>query len=1008
MTTNAAPTPLTPATMAIAATFTAEPVEEPLRFWMNELDTPMRIVFAPFGQVFQTLLDPQGLFSTNRQGVNVLLVRLADLARGRADSAIDLSPPDKERLLAGRRRHKLPNQMEIAQVNTYETDYVYKEIFADRTYLKHGITLPDGACVFDVGANVGLFTLFVWQACKAPRIYAFEPAPPLFENLRINAALYAPDARLFACGLSDKVGKALFTYYPRSSVFSGYHVDLQQDEKAVRAVIENTLAQQDHATTTRQEITDGFVKDRMETETHITQLRTLSSVIAEEKIERIDLLKIDAERSEWEILNGIADEDWAKIRQIVLEVHDDDGATLDRIAGLLRAKGFLVAVDQESLLRGSGLQGIFARRPAEEASPPAGPVSTTETRESSDRNLKDLVSALQAAAERSSVPFLVCLCPSAVDAVDGGRFFEEMEDRLTAALAEIPGVYVVGTAELAALYPVKTVFDPVRDRLANVPYTPQLFTALGTAIARKMYALKKAPYKVVVFDADQTLWSGVCGEVGPQGVKIDASRRAIQEFLLQQHNAGMILCLCSKNNDADVAAVFVQRPEMVLRRDHLAGWRVNWKPKSENIQSLAGELRLGLGSFLFVDDDPVTCAEVQANCPEVLTLVLPPEPDGAAAFLRNVWAFDQLKVTKEGEQRTRLYQQDHERRRLQMETLSLADFLAGLGLKVHITSLAAQHLTRAAELTHRTNQFNLTTIRRSEAELQALCRPGGAECLVVSVKDRFGDYGLVGVMIFTVSPQVLMVDTFLLSCRALGRGVEHRMLARLGQLAAARGLSKVELPFVATTKNQPALDFLEGLAGATREARGHGWVFQVPVDQAVAARYNPATAVTPSALIESPQGQDTAGNARAQAALFSSIATELSDVEQVHALIAAQARARPELKTPYVAPRTPAEETLAALFSELLGVARIGSNDNFFDLGGHSLMATLLLSRLRDAFQVEVPTAVLFTGEFTVAKLAQAIARYQVLQAAPADVNTVLKQLDALSDDEVRALLNEG
>ncbi len=141
--------------------------------------------------------------------------------------------------------------------------------------------------------------------------------------------------------------------------------------------------------------------------------------------------------------------------------------------------------------------------------------------------------------------------------------------------------------DLLDAYPVDEIFDPRGDRLAHIPYTPAFYAALGTMIARRIYALRSTPYKVIAFDADQTLWSGVCGEDGPLGVGIDPPRQAIQEFLVRQHDAGMILCLCSKNNDEDAAAVFESRPEMVLRRDLIVGWRVNWSPKSENLRSLA-------------------------------------------------------------------------------------------------------------------------------------------------------------------------------------------------------------------------------------------------------------------------------------------------------------------------------------------------------------------------------------------------------------------------------------
>jgi len=499
---------------------------------------------------------------------------------------------------------------------------------------------------------------------------------------------------------------------------------------------------------------------------------------------------------------------------------------------------FQQLVDPSSLLSGNrnGVNVLLVRL-ADLA--PAGVAADVGDAFSPD--IQTFLSAVKGAAERGGAPYLVCFCPSPPAELDRGH-----EERIAGALRAMPDVQAFTSGQLLSSYPVAEVFDPAADRQANVPYTPELFTALATLIARRIHGLNNAPYKVIAVDADQTLWNGVCGEDGPDGIRIDGPRRALQEFLVSQHDAGMILCLCSKNNEEDVAAVFDRRADMILRREHVAGWRVNWKPKSENLRSLAGELGLGLESFIFLDDDAVACADVEANCPQVLTFPLPASPDAVAPFLRNNWAFDHRKVTKEASDRTAFYRQNAERREFEMESLTLKDFLAGLRLKTQILPVASDDLARTAELTQRTNQFNVTTIRRSEGSLQTLFQQG-SEGLVVRVRDRFGDYGLVGAMIFSAASDALLVDTFLLSCRALGRGVEHRMLARLGEIALERGLSRVDVPYRASGKNRPALDFLEsagdglgaregeGEAGADSEAK----LFRIPAARAAAARYDP-------------------------------------------------------------------------------------------------------------------------------------------------------------------------
>lgn len=631
-----------------------------------------------------------------------------------------------------------------------------------------------------------------------------------------------------------------------------------------------------------------------------------------------------------------------------------------------------------------------------------------------EHNVRDLQRALTQATKRFSTPHLVFLCPTSPTTArheDRAFFCKQMEELLVSAMAGVNGVYVVTSQELAATYPVAEYYDQYGDELAHIPFTPVFFTALGTMIARQIFALNSPHPKVIVLDCDQTLWGGVCGEDGALGVLMDPARMAIQQFMVRQHDAGMLLCLCSKNNEEDVFEVFERRPEMALKREHIVSWRINWRPKSENIKSLAQELNLGLDSFIFMDDNPVECAEVKANCPEVLALRLPEDPAVSARFLKHLWVLDHLKVTDEAKERTTLYKQNLQRDRSRNENLTFKDFLAGLGLKVEISALTTDEIPRVAELTQRTNQFNFTTIRRSEAEIRELCRPGGAECLVVHAKDRFGDYGLVGAIIFAVSAGSLRTDTFLLSCRALGKGVEHQMLAKLGEIARERGLDRIDALYFETQKNKPALDFLKGIGVAFKQPLGGDSVFGLPVELTLSVSFNPQVS---EQATESHGDQQAAvldsgssvANPRAEAGLLISIAKEMYAAERIHEVIVAEMRTRPTLETPFVAPRVPLEEKVAAIYSEVLGVERVGVHDNFFDLGGHSLLAMQVLSRIREAFQVEIPIGVLFTGEFSVAELVKTVGKNQIEQADPAHLDAVLKQLDELSDEQVKGLLS--
>src|SRR5205823_8812586 len=188
---------------------------------------------------------------------------------------------------------------------------------------------------------------------------------------------------------------------------------------------------------------------------------------------------------------------------------------------------------------------------------------------------------------------------------------------------------------------------------------------------RKIHAMQMTPYKVVALDCDDTLWQGICGEDGPWGVVLDPPRRALQQFMLAQHDAGMLLCLCSKNNEEDVVATFRARREMPLHLEHFVARRINWQAKSTGLAELAHELDLDLASFIFVDDNPEECGEVQADRPEVLALPLPSHAGEIPDFLKHVWAFDRLRITEEDRKRTALYGQQIQRARLEKQASTL-------------------------------------------------------------------------------------------------------------------------------------------------------------------------------------------------------------------------------------------------------------------------------------------------------------------------------------------------
>jgi len=252
-------------------------------------------------------------------------------------------------LLAGKQVSKLPNGMVIAGHGSLQASGVYREIFEDRIYMKHGIRLDENACVFDVGANIGLFTLFVKQQSPGARVYSFEPLPPNFEALQTNVKFYGLDVELFECGLSSRRETATFTFYPHAAAMSGKGSRVDEDKAAARANVGSWLKTFEHnSQTPGQYDLDSFVDHYLIGESYTCQLRTLSEVIRENEIERIDLLKLDVERSEFDVVLGIEDEDWKKIRQFVIEVHSD--GLLEQITALLRTRGFTFVVEKSAIV----------------------------------------------------------------------------------------------------------------------------------------------------------------------------------------------------------------------------------------------------------------------------------------------------------------------------------------------------------------------------------------------------------------------------------------------------------------------------------------------------------------------------------------------------------------------------------------------------------------------------------------------------------------------------------
>ncbi len=582
------------------------------------------------------------------------------------------------------------------------------------------------------------------------------------------------------------------------------------------------------------------------------------------------------------------------------------------------------------------------------------------------QNAEDLVNAIKVASLRGDARHLLIFSPfSEESTADPARLavLTQTESQIIDRLRGTNHIDCLSQAQLLSWYPLAGYDNPHTAKAGHVPYSEQCYAALASATVRRFTAQDRAPYKVIVLDCDNTLWQGVCGELGPTGVQVTQPFQALQTFMLQQKTEGMLLCLASKNIDADVDAVFEQNAGMLLKPDDIVATRVNWTAKSENIKSLAADLNLGLDSFIFIDDNPVECAEVRANCPAVATFQLPANANEIEAFLQHIWLFDKIGVTEEDKKRAERYQQNTRREQARHTATSLQDFLQGLNLSINIATPAKAQYPRIAQLTQRTNQFNATTIRRSEADLEKLLSSGSLEAAIVQVSDRYGDYGLVGVLLYNFSDYALQVDSLILSCRALGRSVEQSMARYLAEQARAKQLDRIDIAFSETDRNRPVHNFLETVATAKKTRLDKGTVYQYQTTDLL--KIVPLEAATPSVAAPkkaaSKQTQ-SASNGHVQQAIVSweTIAATLNTAKRIHTQALGRTVPRPGLQTPYIEPQTEQEKQAARIWQDVLGINGIGLDDGFKELGGTSLQLVQIYGGLRGHFDIDLPFTTLF------------------------------------------------
>lgn len=340
----------------------------------------------------------------------------------------------------------------------------------------------------------------------------------------------------------------------------------------------------------------------------------------------------------------------------------------------------------------------------------------------------------------------------------------------------------------------------------------QALADLSREYTRFIRATQRARAKCLVLDLDNTLWGSVLGEVGPEGIQLGPEPPGnayldFQRLILDYFRSGIILAINSKNNYDDALHVLRFHPHMLLREEHFACLKINWNDKAANMRAIANDLNIGLESLVFVDDNPAERLAIRTQCPEVACIEMPDDAFLFSETLSRSGLFDTLYTSEEDLKRGKTYAAERQRREAMKSFTSVEDFFFSLDMKAIITSLRETDIPRAAQMCERTNQFNLTTKRYTIGDLERMLRDNHHLLYALKLMDRFGDNGMVGLAIIRHEDRRFVIDTFLLSCRVMGRAVEDAFLAEILRYLRMQGGEWVEGFYSPTKKNAPCKDF---------------------------------------------------------------------------------------------------------------------------------------------------------------------------------------------------------
>ena len=367
-------------------------------------------------------------------------------------------------------------------------------------------------------------------------------------------------------------------------------------------------------------------------------------------------------------------------------------------------------------------------------------------------------------------------------------------------------------------------------------YSADFLVDIAKEVTHLVSSLRKATKKVLAVDLDNTLWGGVIGDDGLEGIEIgDTSPRGeafkeFQRYLLSLTERGILLAVCSKNDREKAIEPFEKHSEMVLRMKDFACFKANWNPKSDNLREIAAELNLGTDSIVFVDDNPAEIEIVHQFAPDVEALLLGPDPSEYVSRLKDARLFESLSITAEDTRRTQQYIDEAQRRDLLASATDMGAYLRSLEMRAVVRDFHPIDVARIAQLINKSNQFNLTTRRRTEADVKQVMEDPCCTAFTIRLADKFGDQGLIAVVIGCLEEHYLNIDTWLMSCRVLNRQVEEETVNEIVRRAVLRGCKRIRGRYIPSQKNGMVKD-LYGRMGFTRVAE-HEHAIEFELDPA--------------------------------------------------------------------------------------------------------------------------------------------------------------------------------